>query len=316
MTAPAAKNLFICAAGHSGSTLLDLLLGSHSRATSLGEVTQLPKNLALNTSCTCGSPVRACDFWKAVAQSLAKRLNIDMLSHPYALDLGFIDARVVVDVARQTRLYALWRKLVTGMMYASWRYNLPIPTPFANIYIKAMDNNLSLYDAVREVSGCSVIVDSTKHYMKAVGLYRQAPENTRVILLTRDGRGVFYSNLKRGFGQKASLESWLTHYARALPLFEKQLPPSAVMQVRYEDLCCDPASTLERICSFVGLAFEPTMLDFSQHKHHIANGNDMRFLASSEIRCDERWREEMSQEDITYFKRSAWEMNCRLGYSD
>ena len=44
---------FICSAGHAGSTLLDLLLGANSAAVSLGEITHLPKNLALNTPCTC-----------------------------------------------------------------------------------------------------------------------------------------------------------------------------------------------------------------------------------------------------------------------
>ena len=41
--------IYICSAAHLGSTLLDLLLGSHSRVASLGEISKLLKNIALNT---------------------------------------------------------------------------------------------------------------------------------------------------------------------------------------------------------------------------------------------------------------------------
>lgn len=316
MTSMVTRNVFICAAGHSGSTLLDLLLGSHSNVVSLGEVTQLPKNLALNTTCTCGLPVQDCDFWARVLRLLSQRLRLNIEKDPYALDLGFIDARVVVDHARQTRWYDLHRKMVTGAAYAHWRYRVPGLSLFTRVYEQAMRNNLALYDVAREVSGSRVVVDSTKHYMKAVGIYRNSPEQTRIILLTRDGRGVFYSNLKRDFRRKQSLGSWLNHFSHALPLFAKQLPESAILQVRYEDLCRDPAMILQTVCQFMGLAYEASMLKFSDHVHHIANGNDMRFISSSEIRCDERWREELNQADANYFKRKAWKLNRQLGYND
>lgn len=310
------KNVYICAAGHSGSTLLDLILGSHSNMVSLGEITQLPKNLSLNTSCTCGSPVQDCGYWTRVLSLLTERLQLDIAKNPYLLELGFIDARVVIDHKKQTKWYGIRRKIVTGLTYLSWRYRMPGLTIFTKAYDRAMKNNLALYDCVREVSGCRVVVDSTKHYMKAVGIYRSAPAQTKIILLTRDGRGVFYSNLKRKFGRRRSLESWLKHFSRALPLFANQLPASAVLQVRYEDLCRDPTSTLQTVCKFIGLDFESAMLDFSTHIHHIANGNDMRFIESSEIRCDERWREQLAPDDANYFKRYAWELNQQLGYND
>ena len=42
------KYIFICSAGHSGSTLLDMLIGSHGQCESLGEVVLLPMEFALN----------------------------------------------------------------------------------------------------------------------------------------------------------------------------------------------------------------------------------------------------------------------------
>ena len=90
-----AKCIYICSAGHSGSTLLDLLLGSHSNVTSLGEINQLSKNLSLNTLCTCGEEIRSCDFWKDIANQLKKNLGLDVFADPYSFILATIKLRLL-----------------------------------------------------------------------------------------------------------------------------------------------------------------------------------------------------------------------------
>ena len=307
-------NLYICAAGHSGSTLLDLLLGSHSHVTSLGEITQLPKNLSLNTVCTCGKPVRECRFWAEVLERLGRRMGRDLRINPYALDLGYIDARVVIDRDHQTALYNVKRRLANGVLYLHWRHGFPAGL-WGRSFRRAIRNNLELYDVVREISGRPVVVDSTKHYLKAIGLYEAEPEATRVILLSRDGRGVFHSNRRRRLPRKTSLAAWSSHYRRDLPLLER-LPDTSLIRVRYEDLCSNAENELRRISEFVGLEYEDGMRDFASNVHHIANGNDMRYQTSSEIRYDERWRQEMSEQDLEYFEKHAWKLNKVLGYGD
>jgi len=74
--------LYICGAGHSGSTLLDMLLGSHSRIASLGEVINLPMDWATNNRCTCGAPVRDCALWSAVARRFEQRFGICHIAVP------------------------------------------------------------------------------------------------------------------------------------------------------------------------------------------------------------------------------------------
>lgn len=65
------KVIYIAGRGHSGSTLLDLLLGSHSRVTGVGEVTEIGvKRMLLGGQCTCGSAFSDCSVWSQVIPQL------------------------------------------------------------------------------------------------------------------------------------------------------------------------------------------------------------------------------------------------------
>lgn len=58
------KAVFIAGTGHSGSTLLDLILGSHSRLESVGEVRRpKAKDGKEESMCTCGSALSSCSYW-------------------------------------------------------------------------------------------------------------------------------------------------------------------------------------------------------------------------------------------------------------
>ena len=55
----------VASAGHSGSTLLDVLLGNHSQVCSAGEMNRLTLH-APDRVCACGATVTACDYWNRV----------------------------------------------------------------------------------------------------------------------------------------------------------------------------------------------------------------------------------------------------------
>jgi hypothetical protein len=69
---PAARSptiVCIAAVGHSGSTLLDLILSSHSAVTSVGEAARL--RTLLDARCTClAKSMRVCPFWSRVDRML------------------------------------------------------------------------------------------------------------------------------------------------------------------------------------------------------------------------------------------------------
>jgi hypothetical protein len=62
----------IASACHSGSTLLDMLLGNHSRIVGTGEMNRLTL-YAEDRICTCGETVVACPFWSSVRVAVSQR---------------------------------------------------------------------------------------------------------------------------------------------------------------------------------------------------------------------------------------------------
>ena len=63
---------YICSAARSGSTLLDVLLGNHSRVASLGEFSFLSKAIALNQTCSCGESIHKCPAWSKIFYRVKK----------------------------------------------------------------------------------------------------------------------------------------------------------------------------------------------------------------------------------------------------
>ena len=68
----------VASAGHSGSTLLDVLLGNHPQVCSAGEMNRLTLH-APDRVCACGATVTACDYWNRVRDIIARERNASSL---------------------------------------------------------------------------------------------------------------------------------------------------------------------------------------------------------------------------------------------
>lgn len=308
------KFVFICAAAHSGSTLLDLLLGAHSRGLSVGEITQLPKNIALDSICSCGERLSQCAFWNPIITEFGASIGVDFWKDPYGLDLGFIKAGREIDPAYQTPRRMMMRKICYGAEYARLRWHAPVPAILQRAIQTGTETKCELFRFILDQKEFHFIVDSSKHYLEALGLYRAAPSETRIILLLRDGRAVFSSGLRRGLRPRSALNSWARHSRRSSYLLRRQLPDDALLTVHYEALASRPEPELRRISDFLDIDYCPQMLEFGASESHIVNGNRMRFRENSKIKLDERWREELSQSMLRFFDRRAGKLNRQLGY--
>ena len=314
------KEVFVCSAARSGSTLLDMLLGQHPKIESLGEINFLGKSIARNEQCSCGELVRKCPAWIDVFSEIKREKGIDLLAHPYGMrqwDTRMDNANA--DFNQQTKLYLLARLLrraSTRLHYVHALYKLlPLPPKLE----KGIQNAFYMYDLIRNLRSVDTVVDSSKDVYKAVSIYLRAPESVRLIFLSRDGRGVMYSRLYSGVRTEESpshaIRQWRKYYAQSLSLIERWVDKRHVKYLRYEDLVASPDQVMEDVFQWLGLESNEFPLTQSNKTLHIAGGNDgTKARFGNGVKLDERWKHGLSSSELELFDRLAGSLNRTLGY--
>ena len=100
----------------------------------------------------------------------------------------------------------------------------------------------------------------------------------------------------------------------AIDRFLADRPGLPNLLVRYEDLCENPTSSLERLWAFCGVPpFEPNTT-IQARDHHVL-GNSMRMGDTIEVRLDETWRSRLGRDDEQRVLDVAGDLNGRLGYA-
>ena len=320
------KLVYIGGSGHSGSTLLDLLLGGHSMISALGEVHRI--YLCANRQakvhwCYCGKHVLQCPMWLSVAEQLQQLLRRGdpqilkrhVTTDPAYLKLEEADEYNLMEEEPVTYSFSLNKMLLAAGSSALWKAGALISSD-VRFRQRVIQNSLLLYEAVRRACNTPIVVDATKDPSRLKGLYLASPDCFRLLYLTRDGRAVCRSRMKR---QQMTMEDcakiWLAEQRKQW-LARLTIPNRQIIWARYEDICTSPIDQLTRICRELDLTYEPDMLDFRQRNRHNIGGNPMRFRQHEQsIRIDERWRRELSREDLATFNRIAGRMNEYLGYA-
>lgn len=302
--------VFIVGARRSGSTLLDLLLNNNTQIKSLGEIHRLTQYARSNTElCTCGKPVMECPFWLEVQAEALNVLGVDkgeplLKTKEVMLDLQKFN--LVANMLEQATLLLGWRWLHKLMMRLT-----------AKSHYEAVMNSLFWYDIVRRVTGRPIIVDSSKSRRRFKALYLADSEAFRVIYMVRDGRAVAASWMRRlGMSMEEGANEWLIDVQRSTWSL-RWIPSRKVKYVHYEPLCRETEPTIRNVCEFLEVPFDKEMLLLKKTEAHIIGGNPMRFRTEeTSIQLDERWRDQLTQEDLLVFDRVAGKWNRRFGYLD
>ncbi len=170
------------------------------------------------------------------------------------------------------------------------------------------DHYAAVYDAIRTVSGCAVVVDSSKHPSLAFALAARGDLDLRLVRTVRDPRAVAYSwtkllerpnagehgiaNMTRYPPARTAL-LWLGHNSSLTGLRRFGIP---MVTVRHEDVVTDPARELRRIADLAGLPADlklPVSADKVAHltAAHTVSGNPMRFRTGDvPVVADETWQ--------------------------
>jgi len=288
----------------------------------LGEVSFLPKLLALNEPCSCGEPMQDCPYWADVFERYTVVTGSNMRREPYAVFLGDApkaqSGSGLIDLAYQTRTRFALMKLRGGLdtlsvLHAPSALGLRRATlPSVR---SGVDNTLALYDTVAQATGARLIVDASKMPRKSAHLYVADPRHVRIVHLTRDGRGVVTSR-KPYMPVAYAAKRWKHYHRLTQRLLERWVPQEHRLRLAYEAFAAQPEQALERVFAWLGMDYASGCLDFGADiVAHSAGGNPARFEMSGGIRgVDERWRTSLTAVELDIFERIAGRLNRSFGY--
>lgn len=252
------KVLYICGTRRCGSTMLSRLLGDVEGFVNVGEMASYFLRQRLAGPCGCGARVEDCFFWRDFPASPAARLM----------------GRDLIRIRR-----------------------LPRMLTHSHAHSRSTGNFLAhadrLYRRIRDKTGASVIVDSSKSPAMAHALAQSAGLSVSVIHLIRSPAGVVGSRRHpKGYLQAASATQVLLEWW-AYNLAAEFLAGRAThyWRIRYEDVVREPRNWVEGIAGAVaGRAVDCSFIVGNHAKvrvQHILGGNPDK-LRGSDLFIQER----------------------------
>jgi len=281
---PAYRFAFIASTGHSGSTLLELLLGAQPNVLDVGEIHQLPIHLRRpDKVCGCGQPYRECPFWGALVEQ-------------YGGDLLAPDSSV--------RTFLRDDGLSSFLQYPALRDLLFGRIPRSGLERYCSENRRLLEATAARAADLrgrrpDVVLDSSKLFYRLWRLGHCHDLRPWTIHLVRDPRGFVASMIRRTAGparKRIKAVRMSVRYVLENLLIEhilRQWPEGMALRLRYEDLVQDPPGTVQRLTQWLGLPFSAEAVErFREFTQHAVSGNEMRFRSDT-IRLDTRWKQEL-----------------------
>jgi hypothetical protein len=139
-------------------------------------------------------------------------------------------------------------------------------------------NAVEFYDTACEVSGRSILVDSSKSVYRFLHVHFMRPGEVLAVYLTRDARAVMNSLMKSGYSAHEAARRW-RHANQYTKWTLRRVPPERQIHLAYEELCRAPQETIRKLCQFIGIQYHASMLTNPAEPSHLIGGNDVRLKA-------------------------------------
>jgi hypothetical protein len=185
----------------------------------------------------------------------------------------------------------------------------------------AADGIRAIYRSYADARGKARYGDKTPSYLQELHLLERVFPDAQYVHLVRDGRDTALSflamrrrprfNIARPRGLATFASQWQLEVEEGRELGSRI--PDRYHELRYEDLVREPQSELERVCEFLGLEIEPSMLAYHE-RVDASTLQDHPLLAKPPTAGTRRWQEQMSPADVQIFEAIAGETLSELGY--
>jgi hypothetical protein len=298
--------IYILSTGRSGSTLLDMLLGSEPDIWTLGEAQILPWEVRENWfPCGCGEHVAECDFWGP----LSRRLPLDQGDYP-------------IEYFRERANYG--RVIRWPLVYDIFRHK-PSRRTFPGIEQYGLINARFfevIQEAAQERTGNQLrwLVDASKDVYRVFWLQHSGLFDLRIIHLMKDPRAFVYSITRHipphTMGKSMRYTGrWLVQNQLCSRYCADPALSGRVYRLQYERLASDPDGTMLALGQWLNTDFsKENYRDFRQHENHAIAGNPMRWQ-SDDIHLDEKWRSALPKNQARLIWASAGILARSYGYS-
>lgn len=177
--------------------------------------------------------------------------------------------------------------------------------------------------------------DKTPAYVRRIESIAEVLPEARFVHVIRDGRDVALSRMGTAAMGHDSIEQAARSWKRAITRARRHgLGADRYLEVRYEQLVADPRTGLDSICRLLELQLDEAMLDPSgraaerlgematdrsdvdERDQVVAERAELhrRVASPPDTTRVERWRREMSEQDLCRFEAVAGDCLRELGY--
>lgn len=179
-----------------------------------------------------------------------------------------------------------------------------------------------VYESEARAQGKRQVFLKENHAYNFVSFYSIAFPDAKYVYLVRDPRDVCLSwkvSPNHPGGIEKGAETWKADQENSLRVFGYLRESARVKLVKYEELVADTTRVAEDLCEFLGVGFEPSMLDY--HKKTLTRQNadrlhDWQNLAKPVMTANfNKYRTELSSAEIGLIEQICQREMSLLGYT-
>lgn len=221
----------------------------------------------------------------------------------------------------EVELAPLLERLAAHQSFQKW--DLPIEAVRQELpsAVKARYGDViaAAFRAYARTHGKSAWGDKTPRYVESIALLDRIFPEARFVHLIRDGRNVALSYADVPFGPKTVAKAaalWGRRVSAGMDSGRK-LGPDRYLEVRYEDLVTDPEAVARALCEFLGIGYDPSVLEYSEKARHAVLPKAARHnphVTERPIAATRSWKQDMPAPLAEVFEVIAGPVLERAGY--